>query len=177
MLDRYLADLAFSDKRYLKEQLQEGFIDGEIDMNTMRLVYNEDTDIVTVRGLIRDEGIDGTQLLLPDLKDLVNAVFAAIPVYATEAEEAEALHNYLLELPKEDLLTLRRRLPEIQEGNYVQLGLIEYLYDPESDTIRIDLETGRYRYDTRDELFLSWAAFEAVVRAVTEEAEEGAAGG
>ncbi len=171
MLDRYLADLPFSDKRCLKEELQRGFTDGEIDLNAMTFVYDEHTGLVTVHDLIQDEGVDGTQLLLPDFVGLVNTVLADVPVYKTKADEAEALRTYLHELSAEDRQTLRRRLPEIEAENKVVLPPLTFRYDVESDTVRIDVSTGRHRHDTRDELFLPWAAFAGVVLEVVEDIE------
>ena len=168
MLDRYLAELPFSDKRCLKRELQQGFVGGEIDLNAMTFVYDEDSGIVTVHDLIRGEGVDGTQLLLPDFVGLVNTVLAEVPVYETKAEEAEALRKYLLELPEEDRQHLQRRLPELRQGDDIIIGPLTFADDLESDTVRIDVSTGRHYYDTRDELFLPWAAFAGAVTAELE---------
>lgn len=166
MLANYLKDLPFSDKRYLKEALQDGFADGEIELNTLRFTYDEDRDLVTVHGLLRGEGIDGEQLFLADFVEVVNNVLANIPVYKTEAEEAEALYQYLQTLSADDQQTLRRRLPEIQRGEKVILAPLEFLYDAGGDTVRIDLRMTTSRYETRDELFLAWMVFVGVVGAV-----------
>ena len=165
MLENHLADLTLAEKRYLKEKLREPapFANGRISLNTLGFSYEQDRGVVVVHGLIRGDAIDGRELLLPDFRALADEALADVVVYETEAEEAEAVRKHLLEeLSEEDQQALRRRLPELQSGAEVVLPPLEFLYDAESDTVRIDVRVAGSRHETRDELFLPWAVFAGV---------------
>lgn len=84
VLARKISFLAPSDKRYLKWRLSQGFIDGEIDMNTMTFLYDANLDLVHVEGLIAGDEIDGIEVLRPDFIAMVDEVLADV---AIEEEE------------------------------------------------------------------------------------------
>ncbi len=163
MIENYIADLSFGEKRTLKEELQKGFPDGEIELNAMAFLYDADRNMVTVEGLIKGDAIDGLEFLLPDFVALVNEVLADIVLYKTEEEQAAALRTYLADLSPEEKQTFLQRLPKLRSGQEIELDTLEFMFDDERNTVDIEVRVERRKVD---ELELPLADFLAVVQEV-----------
>lgn len=162
-MEAQLRSLSLSEKQYLKERLEDGFQEEEIELNNMSFLHDEQRGVVVVSGLIRGDAIDGLEFLVPDFVGMVKMVLADVPIYHSEEEKADALRAYLADLPDEEQLQLQRQLPTLNAGQDIELSYLEFLYDDERDSVVVNVEEQSRQIDQFE---LSLGDFIAVVREV-----------